>query len=239
MGSTIKPSPFVGVGLYSYSEAARLLGRDYGWINRLLRTLEAETGHGPDLASHDSPIKLITFLELVECFFVDAFMDAGVKRSRMRVAARSLAEKYRSGHPFALHGVSSDCLHIFADLEEAVGRYTRELSTDRAQLVDPRLLPIKKRIELVVEYDNAGLASRLWPMAAGRSRGRIVLDPHRHFGQPLDASTGVPTQALFAAWQAEGAVDFGSIAKWYRVPVDAVRAAVEFESILDQQRQAA
>jgi uncharacterized protein (DUF433 family) len=71
------------------------------------------------------------------------------------------------------------------------------------------------------------LAVRWWP--AGKE-DRIVIDPRRQFGQPIDAETGVPTSVLATAATAEGSVE--RAARAYRVPTAAVRRAVRFEQKL-------
>lgn len=65
-----------------------------------------------------------------------------------------------------------------------------------------------------------------WPWPTGKD-DRIVVDPRRQFGQPIDAETGVPTSILAAAAKAEGWVE--KAARAYRVPVVSVKRAVRFE----------
>jgi uncharacterized protein (DUF433 family) len=56
---------------------------------------------------------------------------------------------------------------------------------------------------------------------------RIVVDPARRFGQPVLTREGVPTRILARAYKAEGS--YVSVARWYALDVDAVKAAVAFE----------
>ena len=62
-----------------------------------------------------------------------------------------------------------------------------------------------------------------------RSLGRVVVDPNRRFGQPIDDQTGVPTEVLANALKAE-AGDAARVARWWDVPVEAVEQAAEFEA---------
>ncbi len=75
-----------------------------------------------------------------------------------------------------------------------------------------------------LEYRGANEAMRYWPL---EPKGRVVLDPDRHFGKPIDAQTGVPTKSLYEAVKAgeEPVV----VAAWFHVPIDAVTSAVQFE----------
>lgn len=76
-----------------------------------------------------------------------------------------------------------------------------------------------------IEYGDDAQALRWYPVA---KRKVIVLDPAVQFGQPIIASAGVPTDALAAAFAAEGA-DAQRVARIYRVTPGAVHAAVGFE----------
>jgi len=66
----------------------------------------------------------------------------------------------------------------------------------------------------------------------GRNNGRVVLDPERRFGQPLDSETGVPTEAIRRAVTAGDGQDLKSVARWFEIPVEAVKAAMNFEKSL-------
>jgi len=71
--------------------------------------------------------------------------------------------------------------------------------------------------------------TRFWPLG---KRNRIVLDPARQFGKPIDDKTGVPADTLYRATIAGGGQDERIVAEWFDVPVSAVRRAVQFEQSL-------
>ena len=54
-----------------------------------------------------------------------------------------------------------------------------------------------------------------------------MLDPRQRFGSPIVAEHGVPTATLALAVRAEGSET--ATARYYEVPVKAVRRAIEFE----------
>ncbi|HUG22242.1 DUF433 domain-containing protein [Piscinibacter sp.] len=58
-----------------------------------------------------------------------------------------------------------------------------------------------------------------------------AVDGEGQFGEPIIATAGVPTDTLYAAYQAEGK-DRARVAKLYRVTPQAVSAAVAFEQRL-------
>jgi uncharacterized protein (DUF433 family) len=80
-----------------------------------------------------------------------------------------------------------------------------------------------------LEYQNGDDALGYWPMDRD---GRVVLDPERSFGKPIDAETGVPTRALYDAVLAGGGQPLDVVAEWFGVPLQAAQAAVTFEKSL-------
>lgn len=90
----------------------------------------------------------------------------------------------------------------------------------RSQYGFRRLLePSLKNLEF-----NADHAIRWWPLSRQRS---VVLDPARHFGQPIVHSASVPTHALARAVETEGSIT--RAARTFEVRQDEVRDAVAFE----------
>jgi uncharacterized protein (DUF433 family) len=79
---------------------------------------------------------------------------------------------------------------------------------------------------------GAGVGFYSYPEAARIIKGRVVLDPERSFGKPIDAEAGVPTRALCDAALAGGGQSPAVVAEWFGVPLEAVQAAVAFEGSL-------
>ncbi|MGB0506396.1 MAG: hypothetical protein ACPGGK_09385 [Pikeienuella sp.] len=77
-----------------------------------------------------------------------------------------------------------------------------------------------------IDIEN-GLARRWSPQNRKRS---VVLDPLRSFGQPILQSSGVPTAALKASFDAEG--DSKIVARLFEVSRREVEDAIEFEERL-------
>lgn len=81
-----------------------------------------------------------------------------------------------------------------------------------------------------IEFDDAGVPSRWWPMG---KKAQIVVDPARAFGQPIEATSGVPAAILAAASEAEGSPE--SAAQVWAVPVVSVRRAVAFQGSVENR----
>ena len=84
-----------------------------------------------------------------------------------------------------------------------------------------------------IDFGEDGIPVRWWP--AGRA-ARIVLDPQRCFGRPIEAGSAVPVALLAAAAVAEGSE--AKAARVWDVPVSAIRRAVEFQNDLAYRRAA-
>jgi uncharacterized protein (DUF433 family) len=173
---------------------------------------------------------VLTIAELMEFHFVKLFYEKNVSFRAIRKAANAASTKYDAEYPFTVRRFDTDGKTIFATLRSK--ETDKELVEDleRGQLVFKSVIrPFFKRLDYLTTND----AGRYWPLrTSSRRDGRIVLDPNRRFGQPLDAETGVPTDALVKAVTAGDGQDAKTVAKWFDVPVEAVKAAIKFEKSL-------
>jgi uncharacterized protein (DUF433 family) len=208
----------IGVGLYSIPEAGRLLKTRAQCIRRWIQPDDMLIPR-----AFDPDEQTLSFLELIELHFVKMFRDAGVSLQTIRRAASVAAKTFGTPHPFAVHRFDTDGRTIFATLRsEAKDKSFLEDLEHGQYAFDQILRPFFKKLE----YGREDVV-RYWPLD---TTGRIVLDPKRRFGKPIDSLTGVPTNALFHVIEAGDSED--AVAAWFNVPIEAVRAAVAFEKSL-------
>lgn len=165
--------------------------------------------------------RMLSFLELMELYFVKMFREEGVSLQTIQRASQAAAKKFQTEYPLAVRRFDTDGRAIFATLvkENKDEVFVEDLA--RGQYVFEKVIkPFFRKIE----YRNEAI--RFWPM---EPKGRVVLDPNRSFGKPIDAETGVPTRAVYDAWIAGGGQDRATLAKWFDIPHKAVDAAIEFE----------
>jgi len=223
---------YLGVGLYSVPEAARIIGVNpstlRNWVKSYTNTVRGRTYYRQPVVvrpfGDDEPA--LTFIELEELLFVKVFRRAGVPMAVIREAARRGAERLDTPYPFASGKFATDDAHIFATLGEHLGN----------KIVVEDIIRGQRAFEQIVrpffhkfDYGDDQLARRFWPRG---HEGRVVLDPRRSFGKPIDAETGVPTAVLYDAIVANPEADARTIAAWFAVPVPAVNVAVEYECSL-------
>lgn len=222
----------VGVGLYSFPEAARIIGVNPAklrrWVGQYRRKAPgADHLSKPVIARYfQDGQHVLTFLELVELLFVRLFRDEGVKMPVIRQAAEEAARRFDTPYPFAVKRFDTDGHRIFATLQEEPREARVVTEMGKGQLVFENVVrPFFRKLE----YRDGGDALRYWPMDRN---GRVVLDPQRSFGRPIDAETGVPTGSLYDAVRAGEGQSPEAVAAWFGIPVEAVQAAVAFEESL-------
>jgi uncharacterized protein (DUF433 family) len=154
------------------------------------------------------------------------FRNEGVSLETTRRASAAAADRFATDYPFSVKRFDTDGRTIFATLIDE--------ETDSVMVEDLRhgqyvFEKITKPFFRKLEFRGAQEVSRFWPM---EKRGRVVLDPTRQFGRPIDAETGVPTQAIYDAGRAGKGQDPKEVARWFNIPLSAVQAAVAFEQSL-------
>jgi hypothetical protein len=215
-----KKRTHVGVGLYSLVDAARIVGahptRVWRWVN--------EDELVPRYFSPQE--KTLTFAELIEVVFIKMFRDEGVTLPTIRRASQAAAKKFHTDYPFAVKRFDTDGRSIFATLIEQSDDKVVLEDLERGQLCFETVLkPFFRKLEFNGDMEVA----RYWPKERA---GRVVLDPARKFGRPIDSETGVSTRAIYDAFTAGTGQEVNVVADMFGIPVAAVHAAVDFERSL-------
>ena len=218
----------IGVGLYTPAQAARLTGIGAGKIARWLR------GHQAGGVSYEalwqSQVDLedghvyLGFRDLMETRVVDAFIRHGISARSIRRAIRIAQDQLGIDHPLSTRRFRTDGRTIFIDVCNEDGT-TSLIDLFRSQYAFRQIIePSLKNIE----FDSMGAPARWWPL--GRE-SRILVDPGRSFGRPIEAVSGIPAELLANAVEAEGSVE--AAARAWDVPVASVRRALAFHDRLD------
>lgn len=235
MNHTKELEAYLGVGLYSFPEAGRIIGakpsvlqrwaRDYVYFDK-----DAVRQHASVISRYfGQNSDTLTFLELIELLFISAFRSEGVSMQAIRKAAERAVTQFHTEYPFAVKRFDTDGKHIFATLREEASDLELIEELGKGQLAFDRVVkPLFRKLD----YRDGADALRYWPLG---HEGRIVLDPRRAFGKPIDNTTGLSTEILYEAVQAEGGQDPAEVADWFEVPIEAVTAAIQYESSLREK----
>jgi uncharacterized protein (DUF433 family) len=219
----------LNTGLYSVPEAARLTRISAGKIRRWIKGYNFRSGqsvHHSDAVweTEIQPLDnkaALSFRDLLELRFVDAFIRAGVSWVTMRRAHAKAQVELQTTHPFCSKRIATDGKRILLQQAEA--------DSDQA-LVD--LVTEQREFTRIVqdflkELEFSGDDIIWWPLGKQRN---IVVDPKRNFGQPTLVKSGVPATTLAQSVKANSSVEL--VALWYEVQQIEVRDAVEFEASL-------
>lgn len=219
----IKADKLLGIGLYTPAEASRLLHIPSAKITRWLRghrigerryeplwTQQVDIGDGATY---------LGFRDLMELRTAHAFMEAGVSSIMIRRAILEARRYVDDERPLSTTAFKTDGRSIFLEIANHDGD-PKLIDLFKSQFVFKRIIESSLQ---GVDFEHS-VPARWWPLSKEK---RIVVDPERSFGQPIDFDTGVPTSVLAAAAKAEGTVN-GAATLWHVSPA-AIRRAVEFE----------
>lgn len=221
---------YVGIGIYTLAEAARLTGVSPQRIRRWLLGYRYKNEHGihtqpalfaGQIAAFDRKVEL-GFRDLIEVRIVNALVQAGLGLPTIRRAMDRARDMIGTDHPFSTVWFRTDGRAVFLELpniegEPVVVDILRNQYTLR-RIVEPSF----KNLEFAGDH-----VARWWPLTPRRT---VVIDPLRSFGQPVAAGSGVPTLALAQAARIEESSR--KVAAIFRVSPQEVNDAVEFEKSL-------
>lgn len=207
-------APAFGTGIYSFPEAARILGLRAVEVNaatlrRWVAGLTPPTvGTGPE-----EPL-LLTFHDLVSLEVVRRFRRAGVSLQRLRKLEVALTELLPAvARPFAHRIFFTDGAAVWADLA-AVGAEPQVVELVGTHARHYVWLPV---IETFAEEIRFGPDSEA---IAWELTDRIEIDPNIQFGEPVVKGTRLPI-GVIARELASHSLE--QIADWHAIDVEDVR----------------
>ena len=220
------------LGIYSVQDAARLssvpAARIRGWL----------LGYGPRRGRDGAPAVLrpqhtlrhgelaLGFFDLLEVAFLGRLVQAAERQGRrpswksIRLAADTARRMLGTEHPFAARRLHTDGKRIFAEARGPDGANALyDLVGDNFAIYDF----VARSFVATVEYEH-DTPLRWTP---DTRFPRIIVDPLRAFGRPIESASGVPAETLFDAWLAE-ANDAAKVAAFFGVDPPGVDEAVGF-----------
>lgn len=207
----------LGIGIYAFPEAARLLRKSAGsvrrWANGYTYELRVGKGRGGPVLGRRLDDETLSFGELIELLHVKGFRERGIPLEEIRQAAARLREEWDTPYPFATKRIATLGNQLLAHFE---GEWKAPVSGQESFEF------VGELAEQMVYSDDFTAGWR--PLGPDH---RILLDPERRFGKPIDPVSGIRTGVLSDAFEAEG--DEVAVAGVYEVDLQAVRDAIRFE----------
>jgi len=223
----------IGVGLYTFQEASRLTNTSPQELRRWLKGY-AHKASGSDKRVHSAPlwetelaeseVDGISFHDLLEVRFVQAFRKYGVSLQTIRIASEQARKIFNHPYPFTCKRFQTDGRTIFAAAIEETGE-EQLLDLVKRQFAFAKI--IEPSLYRGIEFGNDNLALHWYPVPRSKA---IVLDPTIAFGKPIVTNGSVRTSILHDAFETEKNKQY--VAKLYEVPISAVEAAIRFEERL-------
>jgi uncharacterized protein (DUF433 family) len=220
----------IGIGLYTPSEASGLLGVRSAKIIRWLRGHDLkgkryERLWEPQVDLGDNEVYL-GFRDLMEVRVANAFIERGLSPQKVRRAIEIARQLVGEQRPLSTTRFRTDGRTVFLQVLQEDGP-DRMIDLFRSQYAFREVIePSLKNID----FDDDGIPRRWWPLG---KQARVMVDPERAFGQPIESGSFIPVTVLAAAAKAEGSPE--ATARIWSVSVASVRRAVEFQSVCDQR----
>ena len=230
----------LGVGIYTVTDAAQLLGIHKDRVRRWVRgyryyplgVAASEGRDRPPVVEMDVPTiggtAAISFLELMELRVIRDLLDyPGISLQKIRAAAEIAGKALGTSRPWVTRRIFTDGSGIFVALSRG-----DEISPDVVQLSQARALQVDAGAVVQpfldeIEFDEeTGLSSQWWPL--GKSFP-VVLDPKVSFGAPTIKGSRIRTNVITGFARSESVA---SLAAAYSIPSGHVEAAIHFEGIL-------
>lgn len=211
---------------YRPAEAAGIIGMPVPTLRTWFRGWSG--GKPPVLATDrgtDGPLTL-SFFNVVEARFLDAYRRRGVSMQRVRRALNFVSEHLPGfERPLLKPEFETDGRTLFIELQEA-GKTPMLLdATGGGQLVWPEA--VREHFQSLV-FDDRGDPSRLWL----DDRRSVMLDPRFGWGLPVIAESGVRTDVLFERFEA--GESFDAIAEDFSLNTSDVETGVAWEQTTRQ-----
>lgn len=232
IGQDLKASADISVRempAYGISEAAHYLQLPVATLRSWARGRRYPLAGGkagffrPVIELPDPNQGLLSFINLVEAHALDAIRRThDIELKKVRSAIKYLRQRLGLKHPLAYREMLTDGCDLFVQRYAQLINVSREGQLGMADI----LMAYLRR----VEWDEAGLAVRLYPFTRKKELDEpkvIVIDPYISFGKPVLVGTGVPTGVVAERYKAGESVD--ELAEDYGLGRTGVEEAIRCE----------
>lgn len=220
------------LGIYSIQDAARITGASpvhiRGWLQGYPQSRSKLTAP-PILQRQHEPISgelALGFLDLLEVRFLEQISAACRSQGRtlswrsLRIAADNARELFGTDHPFAAKRLHSDGRSVFLEAQKETGDLALyDLVGNNFAIYDVLVG------SFIASIDYEGDTPKRW--RPDETLPRIVIDPLRAFGQPIEEKSGALAATLLDALRAESG-SAAKVAAYFGTDVDGVDQAVRY-----------
>ncbi|HTQ08587.1 MAG TPA: hypothetical protein VMI31_00805 [Fimbriimonadaceae bacterium] len=212
------PQPGLRHGIYSYREAARLLGvasqRVSRWADGYVFQLKYGQGKSRPVLQTERHPGVLSFAELFELFFVREYVGLGVPLQHVRATAEALAREF-GPYPFSRSEVLIGGRELLVKNAEGLLRRpdVGQLVADYAEWM---VKQVQFRQEVVGRYSPPEFDDQ------------VFLDREIRGGEAVVTEFAIPTRVIYSLWVREK--DMSVVAAYHDIPVGSVSLAVRYEA---------
>lgn len=231
VGAPLNAIP-ASLGIYSVRDAARITRARPTQIRGWLQGYAQRKGHAtaPPILRRQHELRdgelALGFLDLLEVAFLHRISMAAERSGRslswkaLRAAAETARRVLHTDHPFAAWRIHTDGRGIFLEAQQETGDLALyDLVRDNFAIYDV----LARSFIATIEYEND--QPQRW--TPDPQFDRILIDPRRAFGRPIETKSGAPAEALFDAWKAEEG-DAEVVAAWFNTDREGIEQAVSY-----------
>ena len=221
----------LGIGIYSFADAARFIGAKPVELRRWMLGYNHKSKDGEQIFSKplwknqlsNLDVEGLGFQDLIELRFIHTFRGTGVSLNTIRRTLDVARERLSTPYPFTCQKFKTDGRTIFMQVLEETGDESLVDVLKQQNVMNKIIGP---SLRAGVELDLRGSATRWFPLKNSKA---IVFDPTRKFGQPILNFFDIPTAAIVESVKAESG-NHQRVANLFDVPVLAIKKALEFEN---------
>jgi uncharacterized protein (DUF433 family) len=213
---------YVGVGIFTVPDAARLSGVAASRLRRWVFGRGGTAVIQPQLATEGGR-EALGFYNLIEVLFIQDLARQQVGFGAIRKLIARARNELKDAHPFATKRLHVSGRELFLEIATETGdRHLLNLTSGNFAMLEV----LEHSFQRSITFGGPDGHASEWRPFPGLDR--IIIDPTRKFGRPIDRQTGMPTEVLAASLIAESG-DVDRVARLWEVPAEAVRQAAEFE----------
>lgn len=222
---------YINIGIYTIPEAARLTGLGESRVRRWLsgytyKVSGTRRSRPPVWSGQLAPMRgrrAVSFRDLIEMKFVDAFLRAGVSWKNIRTVQELARKQFNLDHPFSTNRFRTDGNHlVMRALRDEHQASLFDLST-RQQIFLEAATPFREELEM--NHDDS--VCRWWPL--GRDRG-VVLDPARCWGRPILSANGLPVEVIERSLAGKTGAE--QLTAWHGISAGQIEDALAFVRLI-------
>ena len=210
-------------GIYSYSEASRLISLSPARIRGLINGYKYPNKKPkPVIKKHSLAYanrEYLSFLDLIELKFITHFLKIGIKRSEIINSYKKARNELRKEYPFATK-FTTDGKYILAENKAIL-----------LKLADEQL-ELKGLLEsnLYEGIDFKDDIAQSWRPYV-KEFPHVILDPTKKYGHPIIDDYGIQTASILDMYLAENH-NYKKLEEVYSIPTVLLKEAVQFEQRL-------